>query len=131
MTDDKRFDEWNLAKGKIHYSSPIRSITEGEIWWCALGENIGVEINGKNDLFSRPIIILRKFSKLSFLGIPLTSKPHTGSWYVHFKFQNKDQWAALSQARQISTKRLYNKIGKADDNDFRTVKKGFLKLFVP
>lgn len=91
MNNSKKFDEWNLEKSKIHYSNPIRTITEGEIWWCALGENVGVEINGKNNLFSRPIIILRKFSKLSFFGIPLTSKSHDGSWYVYFRFQGKDQ----------------------------------------
>lgn len=51
----------------------IPKITEGEVWWVAIGENVGVEINGKSRYFSRPVIVFRKLSHLGFMGIPLST----------------------------------------------------------
>ena len=34
----------------MHNTGRLPAIKEGEIWWCAMGENIGVEINGKNEI---------------------------------------------------------------------------------
>lgn len=55
---------------------------EREVWWCSIGMNIGVEIYGKGKKFTRPVLIFRKFNKDSFLGIPFTSQPKDGIWYV-------------------------------------------------
>lgn len=44
----KRFLKWIGLKEKldsIQIKPPF--FKEGEIWWCRIGENIGVEINGK------------------------------------------------------------------------------------
>lgn len=49
-------------------------IREGEIRWCRLGMNIGSETQGKGSYFERPVLILKKFSRDVFLGIPVTSK---------------------------------------------------------
>ena len=51
----KRFPEWMKLKEKLHRIGRIRTIHEGEVWWAAVGENIGVEINGKNEGFTRPV----------------------------------------------------------------------------
>lgn len=61
----KNFDDWMMVKKRIHYAGVKRTFCEGEVWWCALGENIGVEINGKSATFARPILVLRKLSQFS------------------------------------------------------------------
>lgn len=70
--------------------------------WCGFGENVGIEINGKNDLFSRPVLVFKKFSQYGFLGIPLTSQPHEGTRYVHFRFHGKEQVAVLVQHERLA-----------------------------
>lgn len=125
----KHFDEWNNVKKSLHAVKIPPKISEGEIYWCGFGENVGVEINGKNERFSRPVIILKKLSYYGFLGIPLTSQPHEGSWYVSFDFHNKRQTAVLSQQRVFSTSRLYERMGRLDEKDMQKIKAGFHKLF--
>lgn len=108
----------------------LRTIHEGEVWWCAMGENVGVEINGKNEVFSRPVLVFKKLSRYGFMGIPLTSQKHNGNWYAPFIFQRKMQYAALAQARVMSTARLYKKMGMLTESDFRAVKDGFTNLYI-
>ena len=50
---DKHFREWIDVKEDIHFNNVSHTINEGEIWWCAVGENVGIEINGKSDAFAR------------------------------------------------------------------------------
>ncbi len=128
--DSKIFDEWNEVKKIRHTSGRIPVIKDGEIWWCAMGKNVGVEINGKNEAFSRPVLIFKKLSRFGFMGIPLTSQEYKGSWYASFIFQDKKQTAALAQARVMSVSRLYNKLGDVTKGDFRRIKEGFGKLYL-
>ena len=126
----KRFLEWIGLKEKIHNNNSVSPLfNEGEIWWCALGENIGIEINGKGKPFSRPIFIYRKLSRKGFLGIPLSTQIKEGSWYVEISFQNKKHVATLSQARVFSSARMYQIMGSLDDNDIAKIKNGFLRLY--
>lgn len=59
MDEVKRFDEWNEVKKNTHSFGRVPAIKKGEIWWCAMGENVGVEINGKSEVFSRPVLIFK------------------------------------------------------------------------
>jgi len=129
MAEEKHFDEWIGLKRTLHNMNRLRAVHEGEIWWCAMGENIEVEINGKNDVFSRPVLVFRKLSRYGFMGIPLTSQLHTGDWYVSFVFKGKKEVAVLAQARVISVARLYKRMGMIPDSDFELVKKGFARLY--
>lgn len=54
----KRFLEWIQLKQKIYEteSAPLY-FKEGDMWWCAVGENVGIEINDKGDIFSRPVFV--------------------------------------------------------------------------
>lgn len=128
----KRFLEWIGLKEKIdkkEHKPPL--FKEGEIWWCHFGENIGTEANGKGDFFTRPVIVLKKYDKLSFLAVPLTTKNKLGSWYCQFVHNEKKQTAVLSQARSVSYKRLRERMGKLDSVDFNKIKKAFLDLHFP
>ncbi len=125
----KRFLEWIGLKEKLHSLQSYPHITEGDIWWCAFGENIGIEINGKNKPFSRPVFVHKKLSREGFMGIPLTSQPKSGSWFVPFDFKGKKIVANLAQARVLSVKRLYDKMGELDEEDITRIKAGFISLY--
>ena len=122
------FLDWMSIKDKLHKTSTVTNFSEGQIWWAALGKNIGVEINGKHEDYSRHVVIFKKLSRLCFLAIPLTSQPHTGTWYVEFNFKGKQEYAVLSQIRMLSVARLYNRMGKLSAGDFKKIKTGFKKL---
>lgn len=123
--------EWFPLKEIKHgvEQDKLPKISNGEIWWVAIGENMGVEINGKSSYFSRPVLVFKKFNHLGFMGVPLTTQIHTGSWYVDFKFQGKEVCAVLSQAKVFSTTRLYNRLGQIAENDMAKIKEGFFKLY--
>lgn len=125
---EKDFDGWIRLKKKLHNIGKTRPIHEGDVWWYAAGENIRSEINGKSKRFSRPILIIRKFGRQSFWGVPLTSQNHDGDWYVKFDFRNKVEFAAIIQLRNVDVARLYDKIGQVPVSDLNRVKYGILKL---
>ena len=126
----KHFDEWNSVKTELHFAAVPRTVREGEVWWCSVGENVGVEINGKQDLFLRPVLVLKKLSRFGFMGVPLTSQPHEGSWYVPFMFKDKEQNAVLVQARVLSVYRLRRKMGEVPNTDLELIKDGFRRLYL-
>lgn len=125
----KDFDGWIQIKKLIHFKGVPRTIKEGEIWWCKIGENVGKEICGKGKDFLRPVLIVHKLSKFNFIGVPLTSKEHRGSWYVKFKFRNKDEYAVVAQVENISVYRLHYKMGEAPQSDLEAVLGGLCQLF--
>lgn len=123
--------EWNVVKEDFHCTpnSKLQLVRDGEIWWVGVGENVGVEINGKSEYFSRPVLVLKKLSHYGFMGIPLTSQQHKGSWYVPFIFQGNVETAVLAQAKVFSTARLYGRIGQIPDTDLEKVREEFIKLY--
>ncbi len=126
----KRFLEWIGLKEKIHkneHKPPL--FKEGEVWWCAIGENVGIEVNGKGKPFSRPVYIYKKLSVNGFLAIPLSTKGKTGTWYTEINFQGKDIVANLAQVRVLSFLRMYEKMGTLDEKDIIKIKDGFLRLY--
>ena len=102
---------------------------QGEIWWCSLGFNLGEEIFGKGEKFTRPVLIFKKFTSNSFLGLPLTTHGKKGSWYVEITIHSEKRWIMLNQARVLDKKRLTNRIGVLDDNDFEKVKEKFIEFY--
>ena len=124
----KDFNGWIRIKAKLHFKETLRSFNEGEIWWCNIGENVGCEICGKGKDFLRPVLIITKLSRYNFIGIPLTSKEHHGSWYVEFIFKNKIQYAVVAQIENISVYRLHHKMGEIPESDFGEILNGALCL---
>jgi mRNA interferase MazF len=118
----KDFDNWNILKKIAEKISTPPSFNEREIWWCRVGVNIGSEILGKGEVFSRPVLILKKFSKNSFIAVPLTSKIKVNFGYHKFTFKEKEICAALSEIRKMDSKRLIDKIGKLPDGKFAELK---------
>lgn len=127
---NKDFRGWMRLKAKLHYESHICAVKNGDIWWCGFGENVGAELNGKTATFARPILVLRKLSRYNFIGVPLTSKEHKGSWYIDFEFQNKKETAVVAQVRNISVSRLYNKMGSIPEPDLENIRQKLSDLIL-
>lgn len=70
----KDFDGWHPIKTKIELDGKTPTIRQREIWWGSIGVNIGVEQDGKNRLYERPVLVVRKFNHRHFMGIPLTTQ---------------------------------------------------------
>ena len=96
---------------------------EGDMWWCALGVNIGTESLGKGAEFRRPVYVLKKFSTDSCICIALTSKEKTGTWFVDISLQGERRYALMHQIRMIHKKRFQRKISELDEQNARPIKK--------
>lgn len=126
----KRFLEWIKLKEKLHdvqKGPPL--VKERDLWWVSIGENVGSEINGKNTLFSRPAVILKKLSRGFYLVAPTTSQKKDGSWYVEITQEGRFMYVCLHQIRIIDYRRLSTRLGTLDSDDFNRVKEAFLRLY--
>ena len=128
---DQNFDKWNEIKKRLQKNVKVRYFRERQVWWCSVGQNIGSETFGKGETFTRPVIIFRKFSRELFLGIPLTSKDKSGSWYHGFSHKGKKTTAMLHQIRVMDKKRLIDRFGELDDSDFSKISEALINLYFP
>ncbi len=128
----KRFLEWIRLKDKLHYFENNRpEFSEGEVWWCYIGENIGSEISGKSKNFTRPVLIVKKFSRNLFLGFPTsTQKQKIQIWSVPISINNVESWVILSQIRVFDAKRLKTRMETVGPHTLLNVKRAFEKLFL-
>jgi mRNA interferase MazF len=126
----KRFLEWMGLKEKLHqgkHRAPL--VSERDIWWASIGENVGSEINGKSERFSRPVLILRKLAHESFLVAPTSTQHRERTWYVHVRLKDQDEYVYLNQIRTIDHRRLFSKLGQIATDYFDKVKEGFWRLY--
>lgn len=120
---EKDFDSWNNQKKRLdrHVRSYSLFFHEREVWWCSLGLNVGVEADGKNEYFERPVLIIRKFNGEMLWVLPMTSKQKIGIYYMKISHDQRDSWVCLFQIRTVSTKRLLRKIGMISESEFKQV----------
>lgn len=124
----KDFDKWNSLKQNLHKDESKVYFKQRDIFWVSIGLNIGYEQDGKGDIFSRPVLIFKKYSKNLFLGIPLSTQIKQGSFFFEFILNDKPSNALLVQARIYDAKRLENKIGMISKDDFMKLKNQFKSL---
>lgn len=117
----KPFGGWTNLKRSLEEIDARHNFHELEVWWCSLGINIGHEQDGKNELFERPALILRKYSRDFMLIVPLTSQNKTGEFFFSFYARGRKQVALISQQRTVSSKRLSRKMFKISDNAFNGI----------
>ncbi len=120
---EKDFDEWGERKKFLNDSEITIYFYEREIWWCSIGINIGFEQDGKNKKFTRPVLILRKYSRNVFVGLPLTSTKREGRYYYSFRFLNESSTALLSQIRLFDSKRLLTKMGRISKEEYAEIRR--------
>jgi mRNA interferase MazF len=125
----KEFDSWNILKKGLDALVNTNAIFhESEIWWCSVGLNIGDEEDGKNEKYERPVLILKKFSRNLFIGIPLSTKVKEGKYYVNFTTDCFEYSILISQTKIMSSKRLIRKINKLSRGRFSIVKQSYKDL---
>lgn len=130
------FDQWNNIKKEVEENKRKLGIKPREIFWAKIGQNVGDEQNGKGENFARPVIVLKKLTKELFLGIPLTSTLRHNDYFHTFEYHNTANGvvknsALILQVRVFSIKRLMNKTGVINKQDFDEIIEKSKKLFSP
>lgn len=120
----KDFDSWNTLKKSLHSQLFSGGVHEGEIWWCSIGVNIGSEQDGKNDLFERPALVLKKFNNEILWTVPLSSKIKTNPYSLVLK----DESVLLSQLRLVSTRRLSRMIKRIAPDELERIRDRLIEL---
>ena len=123
----KDYGEWHKKKKISNERKDVDNIffREREVWWTALGVNIGFEQDGKGEEFRRPVLILKKYNKYLVLVVPLTTKiKKDNKYYIDCSIMNDTipRMAIISQVRPIDTKRFIDKLGVADEDSFIKIK---------
>ena len=115
---DKDFDRWNEQKKNLNEVNRVLYVHAREIWWCSLGVNIGSEIDGKNNNFERPVIIVKVYNKDSVIILPITSKEKNDIFHYKIQTSEKIVWVKLTQTRTVSAKRLLRKVDFLNQENF-------------
>lgn len=118
---EKNFDGWNEQKKKLHNRDGEVFFHEREVWWCSLGVNIGFEQDGKNELYERPVLIIKKFSRSLLWILPLTRSDKKNQYYLPITVGEENSVVILSQLRLISSKRLQRHMHKLPNEQFKQI----------
>jgi len=126
----KKYNEWNEVKKNISIRDTNLIFKVRDVFWLQVGQNIGFETDGKGDRFIRPVLVLRKFSKDTFLGIPLTTSKKNDIFHYEFSLSSngKVNYANLSQIKLFDAKRIHDKLGRVSVKDFENMKIKLQKL---
>ncbi len=128
----KDFKKWNSIKTKIEIKrEETYYFDEREIWWSSLGLNVGHEEDGKNQLYERPVLILKKFNSKIVWVLPMSSKIKSGKYYYQIEYGGVIYTVLLSQLKLMSSKRLIRQvqqIKKVALVDFRNIKAKLIEL---
>ena len=128
----KDFAQWHEKKTKLNDDVGVALFHEREVWWCALGVNIGYEQDGGGELFTRPVVIITKFSLDVCLVVPLTARPKKGKFYFSLgQIDGREAVATLSQLRFVDRKRLAKKISTLDITIFHDLVARIVEVCFP
>ncbi|MEA2017249.1 MAG: type II toxin-antitoxin system PemK/MazF family toxin, partial [Campylobacterota bacterium] len=85
---------------------------------------------GKGTNFLRPVLIFKKFSQSTFLGIPLTTSKKEDIFHYKFTISktNTENYASLTQIRVFDAKRLHHKLDKISTEEFNKLKNQLKEL---
>lgn len=124
----KDFLQWHEMKRNLESLDRRVYFRGREIWWCSLGENLGAEQDGKHERFERPVLVIRKFNKDLFWGVPLTSTRKESRFYFPIEIHGTSRSVILSQLKTMSSKRLTRRLAKVHPRIFQQIIQGFLSL---
>jgi mRNA interferase MazF len=115
----KDFGSWNEFKQRYQDRDFIPPLyNEREIWWTSVGVNLGFEEDGKAPKFLRPVLIVKKFNRELFVGVPMSTKLKKNKYYYEIIVNEKTVSVLLSQLRAFSSRRLEDKLSKIEEKDF-------------
>ncbi|MCL2869671.1 type II toxin-antitoxin system PemK/MazF family toxin [Candidatus Saccharibacteria bacterium] len=125
----KDYDAWNKVKKTLEKREFIPEFNERDVWWCHIGTNLGFEADGKHSPFERPVLVLRKYNKELFFGLPLTSVNKNNQYYFQLTAAKVRGAVMLSQGRVLSGKRMSRKMYRLDGDIFLEIIATHEKLF--
>ena len=125
---EKDFDKWNKLKINLESKTQKYLFKEGDVWWSFVGLNIGTESCGKGENFRRPVLVFKKLSGNSFIGIPLSTQKKEGSWFLELNTRAGKSYALIYQIKKFHTNRLGKRMFVIDTDDFKRVKDSVKKL---
>ena len=124
----KNFDNWNKRKKEINDEQP-NFYRARDIRWCSLGINIGFEQDGTSELYRRPVLVIKGFSRHVCLVVPLTTSTKENPYHLSVGMvADREAFAILSQIRLIDTKRLHDPLGILDQKKFEKIRKAIRDL---
>lgn len=123
---EAKYDLWFPQKKKLNRRYNLPSFHEGQVWWCRIGVNIGSEILGKGNHFTRPVLIIKKYNDRMFLAAALSTSNLKNRKYVpaHVLVNvGKTRGAVrLDQLRALDAQRLGNFIESLSKQKFEEVR---------
>jgi mRNA interferase MazF len=119
---EKDFDGWNKIKKEIDAVPVTKYVHPRDVWWCALGMNIGAEIDGKNENFERPVIVMKVYNRETAIVLPITTKEKNDAFHFKTVIGERTVWVKLTQTKVISGKRFLRKLNVADEKEFEALK---------
>lgn len=124
----KDYTGWHAKKLLINGSSSQAYFFEREIWWTAVGHNIGDEEDGKGYSFARPVLIIRKFNKSLFYGLPLSTAIKSGKYYHRLTVKGRENTVLLSHMRDYDAKRLIDKLDVIDESEYARIQLALIMI---
>lgn len=64
----KDYAAWHAKKIALNNSVSQAYFYEREVWWVAIGQNVGDEEDGKGYNFARPVLICENLTSRYFMG---------------------------------------------------------------
>lgn len=128
----KDFWAWHKIKEFLNRRTNAPFFYEREVWWCYLGANIGYEQDGKGSSFRRPVLVLKKFNKKTFLALPVTTKRKANPFHIPIHLEDGlFRMVNISQIRLIDSRRLIDKIGTISTEEHADIQKTVSELIAP
>ncbi len=134
---NKDFDGWNQFKKNLEKNQRLVYAHPREVWWCSLGVNLGVEIDGKNNNYERPGVVVKVHNKHSLVILPTTTEFKDDPFHFEIKvlargkqvgfLGQRSVWVKLTQARTISNKRLLRKVDVLEEAVFENLREEYKK----
>ncbi len=125
-----RLDKWNSLKKKLDKHTPMQ-FSERDILFLSIGQNIGFEQYGKGEEFLRPVVVLKKFNKHLFLGVPLSSRLKEGYYFHQVHFKGRVNTALLLQTKTFDSKRIKYRLARLGNREFEKLKIKFCEAVTP
>ena len=125
----KDFDKWNEVKKRVNKEEREVNIRAGEIRWVAFGINVGSEIDGKGESFTRPALVLHVVGSHLALIAPMSTKMKNVAGYIPFEWKGTSTALCVHQIRIVSQKRILSRKGKVSRVKLEVIKKEISKFF--
>src|SRR3989344_2521308 len=129
----KNFKQWNIEKEQLnHRELPLDFFfLEREIWGAAIGINIGREMDGKNDNYERPILVIKKINEELLWAMPITSTQKNEGGFCSIIYKDKPYTLAIQQMRTLSSNRLLRMIARISETDFVKILENISQFLLP